>query len=225
MTRSSSQVFIFDWDGTLLNSLAKIAHCMQLAAADAGLEARSEADIRSIVGLGLPEALATLYPDITEAPLEELRERYGYHFLIKDQQPCELFPDVQDTLDALKSNGHRIAVATGKSRRGLDRALANQGWQNYFHASRCADETLSKPNPLMLSEILAELDCTVADAVMVGDTEFDLAMAANLGMRRIGVSYGAHSQQRLRLHEPEAIIDDFKALLEMFGNSGSKGSK
>ena len=203
---------IFDWDGTLLNSLAKIAHCMQLAAADAGLASRDEADIHGIIGLGLQEALTTLYPEVPQAPLDLLRERYSHHFLIKDQQPCELYPGVQDTLDALKSDGHQIAVATGKSRKGLDRVLRNLGWENYFHGTRCADEAASKPDPLMLSQLLDELAFPVEDAVMVGDTEFDLAMAAKLGMRRVGVSYGAHPLQRLEIHKPEAIIDDMRAL-------------
>ena len=206
---------IFDWDGTLLNSLAKISHCMQLAAVDAGLEPCSEPDIRSIIGLGLPEALATLYPHAPQAPLDLLRERYSHHFLIEDQRPCEFYSGVQDTLDTLKSGGHHIAVATGKSRKGLERVLGNLGWENYFHATRCADETMSKPNPLMLSELLSELDFAVEDAVMVGDTEFDLAMAASLGMRRVGVSYGAHSLQRLSIHNPEAIIDNLSELLRV----------
>ncbi|MEQ8955880.1 MAG: HAD-IA family hydrolase [Gammaproteobacteria bacterium] len=204
---------IFDWDGTLLNSLAKISQCMQLAAVDAGLEPRSEPEIHGIIGLGIPQALATLYPDAPDPPLDTLRERYSHHFQIKDQQPCELYPGVQDTLDQLKSDGHHIAVATGKSRRGLERVLGNLGWEGYFHATRCADETSSKPDPLMLSELLDELEYGVADAVMVGDTEFDLAMAAKLDMRRVGVSYGAHSHERLRLHDPEAIIDRMTELL------------
>ena len=208
-------LIVFDWDGTLLNSLAKISHCMQLAAADAGLEPRTETEVRGIIGLGLPEALATLYPESPDVSLESLRQRYGHHFLEQDVRPCGLYPGVRDTLDALKSEGHSIAVATGKSRAGLDRVLGNMGWENYFHASRCADETLSKPNPLMLSELLAELDYSAADAMMVGDTEFDLEMAANAGMRRIGVSYGAHSRQRLSIHTPEAIIDNMKELTSL----------
>ena len=206
---------IFDWDGTLLNSLSKIAQCMQLAARDAGLEPRSEEEIRSIVGLGLQEAVTTLYPDTHQPPLDLLRERYSHHFLIKDQKPCDFYPGVEETLEALKGSGHSIAVATGKSRRGLDRVLGNLGWQDYFHASRCADETLSKPDPLMLSEILRELEFPVAEAMMVGDTEFDLAMAADLGMRRVGVSYGAHNQERLNRHRPEAIIDNLNQLLDL----------
>lgn len=206
---------IFDWDGTLLNSLAKIAECMRLAAHDAGLEPRSEEEIRGIVGLGLQEAVTILYPGVDQPPLDTLRERYSHHFLIKDQQPCDFYPGAQDTLTALKESGHSIAVATGKSRRGLDRVLGNLGMQDFFHASRCADETLSKPNPLMLSEILQELDVPVAEAMMVGDTEFDLAMAAELGMRRVGVSYGAHDHERLNRHQPEAIIDNLSELLDV----------
>jgi len=106
-------------------------------------------------------------------------------------------------------------VATGKSRRGLDRVLGNLGWENHFHATRCADETASKPDPLMLSELMVELDYGVEDAVMVGDTEFDLEMASRLGMRRVRVSYGAHSPERLRMHETEIIIDDIKDLLRI----------
>ncbi len=214
-------LIIFDWDGTLLNSLAKICECMQLAAVDAGLEPRAEAEVRGIIGLGLVEAMTTLYPDSPSAPLEVLRERYSHHYLVKDQNPCQFYPGVETTLAALKADGHHIAVATGKSRRGLNRVLGNIGWEDYFHATRCADETLSKPNPLMLSELLAELDHGVDDALMVGDTEFDLAMAASLGMRRIGVSYGAHPVQRLNKHQPDAIIDEMNQLLALLhgGNS------
>ena len=206
---------IFDWDGTLLNSLAKIAKCMHLAAVDAGLEPRSDVEFHSVVGLGIPQALATLYPGMPQAPLDIFRDRYSHHFTIKDQVPCDLYPGVDETLAELKSAGHHIAVATGKSRRGLARVLGNLNWEDQFHATRCADETASKPDPLMLSEILAELDYGVEDAVMVGDTEFDLEMATRLGMRRVGVSYGAHSPERLRIHQPEAIIDDIKELLQI----------
>ncbi len=203
---------IFDWDGTLLNSLSKIAESMQLGAVDAGLQPRSETDIYCIIGLGLKEALATLYPGAQQSQLDSLSQRYSHHFLIKDQHPCKLYPDVQATLDGLKIAGHRIAVATGKSRRGLERGLANHGWQSFFDATRCADETRSKPDPLMLSELLLELDHDVEEAVMVGDTEFDLEMAAKIGMRRVAVSYGAHSPARLDRHQPEAIIDSLAQL-------------
>lgn len=203
---------IFDWDGTLVNSLSKIAASIQLAAVDAGLTPQSETEIHGIIGLGLQEALAMLYPQAGQPQLECLKQRYSHHFLIKDQHPCALYPDVQETLDGLKLAGHRIAVATGKSRRGLERALANHGWHTFFDATRCADETRSKPDPLMLSELLQELGHEVGEAVMVGDTEFDLEMAANIGMRRVGVSYGAHSPEWLGRHQPEAIIDSLAQL-------------
>lgn len=206
---------IFDWDGTLLDSLAKITHCMQLAAQDAGLEPLPVDKIRGIVGLGLREALEELYPGLSDAPLEQLRERYSHHFIQKDIEPCELFPGVRQTLEELKAGDHHIAVATGKSRRGLNRVLGNLGWESHFHASRCADETASKPNPLMLSELLQELHYPVEEALMVGDTEFDMEMAARLGMRRVAVSYGAHPSERLSGHSPEAIIDEMAELLDL----------
>lgn len=213
-------LLIFDWDGTILNSLAKIARCMQLAAADAGLPERSEQDVHGIIGLGLPEAVMTLYPGVQESTQEFLRQRYSHHFIVEDHKPCEFYPSVEATLHALKSDGHHIAVATGKSRNGLNRVLSGLGWEDFFHASRCADETSSKPDPQMLSELLDETGYSVSDALMVGDTEFDLAMAASLGMRRVGVSYGAHSQQRLNKHEPEAIIDSLDELLEFVRQPG-----
>ena len=209
---------IFDWDGTLLDSLAKITQCMQLAAADVGLDPREEQAIRGIVGPGLQEALEELYPGLKQAPLDELRARYSHHFVVKDVQPCDTFPGVHETLDQLKSDGHQIAVATGKSRRGLNRVLGNLGWEQHFHASRCADETASKPNPLMLEELLTEMNCGLDEAVMVGDTEFDMEMAARLGMRRIAVSYGAHSPERLARQQPEAIIDSMPTLLDLLNN-------
>lgn len=206
-------LLIFDWDGTILNSLAKISRCMQLAAADVGLPELSEKDVHSIIGLGLPEAVMTLYPESEASTQELLRQRYSHHFIVEDHKPCAFYPGVEETLHTLKSHGHQIAVATGKSRQGLNRVLSGLGWEDFFHASRCADETSSKPNPQMLSELLDETGYAVSDALMVGDTEFDLAMAASLGMRRVGVSYGAHSQQRLNNHDPEAIIDSLDELL------------
>lgn len=203
---------IFDWDGTLLNSLSKIANCMQLASQDVGLEMLHIDEIKGIIGLGLREAVTTLYPEAPEDSLQLLSERYSHHFVIQDQEPCPFYPGAQTALEELKAEGHYLAVATGKSRRGLNRVLGNLGMEGYFHATRCADETASKPDPLMLSELLSELNVPVEEAVMVGDTEFDLAMATRLGMRRIGVSYGAHSPARLANQKPEAIVDNLQQL-------------
>ena len=206
-------LFIFDWDGTIIDSTAKIARCLGEAIADAGLPERSEAERRAIIGLGLDEAIRRLFPDIERQQLIELRAGYSKHFINADQLPCSFYPGVVETLNQLKSDGHLLAVATGKSRRGLDRVLANLDMQAFFHLTRCADETASKPHPLMLEQILAETGMAATEAVMIGDTEYDLEMAANIGMASIGVSYGAHSVDQLKRHQPQRIIDQFDQLL------------
>ncbi|ARN75530.1 HAD-IA family hydrolase [Oceanicoccus sagamiensis] len=207
-------LFVFDWDGTLLDSTDKIAGCMQKAIAELGLPERSTEQAKSIIGLGLPEAVQTLFPEIDKAIIPEVTAAYSRHFVADDQTPCDFFPNVDDVLKQLRAEGHLLAVATGKSRRGLNRVLANMSLTDFFDGSRCADETASKPDPLMLNQLLQELDVEVSSAVMVGDTDFDLGMAANAGMRSIGVSYGAHSVERLLPHKPVRIIDRFEELLE-----------
>lgn len=207
-------LFIFDWDGTLLDSTGKITLCMQRAIGDVGLDARAELEVRGIIGLGLPEAIRRLYPDIEDADLEALRLAYSQHFIEADAIPCPFYPGVEDVLDNLKSAGHQITVATGKSRRGLNRVLANLGLESYFHATRCADETASKPHPRMVNELLAELGADKASAVVIGDTEFDLRMAGNAGIDSIAVSYGAHDRERLLACAPVRCIDHFPELLD-----------
>lgn len=205
--------YIFDWDGTLSNSTAKIVYCMQLAAEDSELEVLDDAVIKNIIGLGLPEAIETLYPYLDQAKALQLKQHYASHFVRQDTKPSPFFPGVMDTLKALKSDGHLLAVATGKSRRGLDRVLANLGLEDFFHGTRCADETASKPHPLMLSELLEQFEVKVDDAVMVGDTEYDMAMAAQISMPRIAVSYGAHHVDRLRVYDPVLCLDEFQQIL------------
>lgn len=207
-------LYIFDWDGTLLDSTNKIVDSMQAAIEQLGLPYRTADEVRHIIGLGLPEAIATLFPAISSADNEALRSAYSARYIAADQQPCPFFPDVESVLAKLRSDGHHLAVATGKSRRGLNRVLANLQMEHFFDASRCADETASKPNPLMLMEILNELEVAASDAIMVGDTEFDLAMAVNAGVRSIGVSYGVHSVERLSAHGPELVVDNFVEILE-----------
>lgn len=206
-------LLIFDWDGTLLDSTGKIIGCMQSSIAELGLEFRSAGQVREIIGLGLPEAIRQLYPEIDENTLDQLSGLYSLHFLAADQVPCDFYDGVMDTLRTLKAHGHQCAVATGKSRKGLDRVLDNLSLASFFDASRCADETRSKPHPLMLEELLLELEVDIEDAVMIGDTEFDLAMASNAGMASVAVSYGAHSRERLLKHAPGFCIDHFPDLL------------
>ncbi len=209
-------LYIFDWDGTIIDSADKIIHCMQRAADDAAIDVRSREEIRNIIGLGLPEAVASLYPDLSPDQRESLKANYVGHFLRKDVEPCALFPGVTETLEQLLDGGQTLAVATGKSRRGLERVWENLDIKTYFHASRCADETASKPHPLMLQELLVELSVAADEAVMVGDTEYDMAMARAISMPRIAVSYGAHRIERLQAFDPVLCVDEFDQVLEYY---------
>lgn len=209
-------LFIFDWDGTLIDSTGKIIRCMREAINTLQLEDRSDHEVKQIIGLGLPEAIRQLFPDISDADLQRLRELYSANYVEADQTPCEFYPGVMAALDTLRGDGHHLSVATGKSRRGLNRVLGNLEMVDYFDASRCADETASKPHPLMLHQLLKELQVRPEEAVMIGDTEFDLEMANNAGIDGIGVSYGAHNLERLRACNPVQCIDHFDELLEWF---------
>lgn len=204
---------IFDWDGTLIDSTAKIVACMQQAARDEGIEPRASEVIRNIIGLGLDEALAVLYPGEPAVARASIRQHYARRFVAADQIPCDFFPGVRASLDRLRSCGVPLAVATGKSRRGLDRVLGNLGMTDFFQGSRCADETASKPNPLMLSQLCSEFNVLPENAVLVGDTEYDLEMAHRIGMPSVGVSYGVHALERLVRWHPLQVLDEFEALL------------
>lgn len=207
-------LFIFDWDGTLIDSKAKITQAMQLAIGELGWEPLDDHLIHNIIGLGLPEAIHCLYPDAPLDQRQELRDAYARHFLELDVGcPSDFFPGVKETLGYLKEEGHILAVATGKSRKGLDRILGVMGFTSFFHATRCADETASKPDPLMLEELLREFGVPAEAGVMIGDTEYDMAMAHRIGMPRIAVSYGAHHVERLYAYDPVLCLDQFDELL------------
>jgi phosphoglycolate phosphatase len=208
---------VFDWDGTLIDSAAKIVASMQAAAEKLALEPLLAKEIEQIIGLSLPKAIATLYPNASDSLQKALQQGYSEAFVERDEIPCEFFPGVKNCLETLKNANCRIAVATGKSRKGLDRVLSRLAWQDVFDATRCADETASKPNPLMLHELMQQLKCDAANTVMVGDTEFDLAMAKNAKVKSIGVSYGAHSVAQLERHAPISIIDDMLSLPSVIG--------
>jgi len=208
-------LLMLDWDGTLLDSSGKIIRCMQKAAEELALPALSDLDVKQIIGLGLPEAIATLFPDIEEVKQHRFKDCYAGHFVEADQTPCEFFPGVLETLSALKEAGHFLAVATGKSRRGLDRVLSNLDMQHFFHASRCADETRSKPHPLMLQELLQEFSLPTEEALMVGDTTYDLEMALQANVASVGVTYGVHEKEHLQEFKPIAMINQFDDLPEI----------
>ena len=209
-------LFIFDWDGTLSDSAGKIVECMQRAAEDEGVDVLSSEAIKNIIGLGLPEAVNTLYPHHDNAKHAQVSHAYSRHWL-SSNEPTPLFEGAHDLIKHLQEQGHHLAVATGKSRRGLNRILAQLGMESVFDSTRCADETLSKPNPLMLAEILEELNYSSNQAVMIGDTEYDMAMAEAIEMPRIAVSFGAHHIDRLKKYSPVMCVDHLSQLLEFEG--------
>jgi phosphoglycolate phosphatase len=205
-------LYIFDFDGTLVDSVDGIVAAMQAAISDTSLPQRSHAQVSNIIGLGLTEALQTLFPGIDDDKAEQAAERYSHHF-IHDHSGLVLFKGVESVLQSLKESGHSLAIATGKSRRGLNRVFGSSSLQQYFLYSRCADETKSKPDPLMLIELLTEAGIEASDAVMIGDTTYDIKMAVNAGVKSIGVSYGVHSSEQLIDAGAERVIDRFDELL------------
>ena len=186
---------------------------MQCAAESVGMVRCTDDEIKNIIGLGLPEAIKVLYPLISAEQIELIKTSYATHFLDSDHLGIEFFDGVLSTLEQIKNDGHLVTVATGKSRKGLDRVIQSLNLVDFFHATRCADETASKPNPLMLNELLAEFNVDVNDAVMVGDTEWDMAMAQAIDMPRIAVTYGAHTKEGLLSFQPDLCVDNFADIL------------
>ena len=189
-------LIVFDWDGTLFDSTALITRCIQAACADIGVAVPSNEQASYVIGLGLRDALQYAAPGLPEARYPELGQRYRHHYIAR-QDELVLFDGTLALLHALKSRNHWLAVATGKSRQGLDEVLHTVQLKGVFDGTRTADETAGKPNPLMLVQLMAELGVAPERTVMIGDTTHDLRMAANAGTASIGVSYGAH--------EPEAF--------------------
>ncbi|MBC3376768.1 HAD-IIIA family hydrolase [Pseudomonas sp. SWRI92] len=206
------KLLIFDWDGTLANSIGRIVESMHIAADRTGFARRDDFAVKGIIGLGLPEAIRSLYPDIDDDGLVIFRQHYADHYIALEAEPSPLFDGVADTLQLLRGEGYRMAVATGKARRGLDRVLKAHGWDDYFDITRAADETASKPHPLMLEQILAHCGVQAGQALMVGDSSFDLQMARNAGMSSVAVSYGAQTIEALKAFEPCLAIDHFPEL-------------
>ncbi len=182
---------VFDWDGTLFDSTAVITRSIQAAAVDLGLDEPTHAQASYVIGLGLQEALAYAVPDLPPARYPELGQRYRHHYLAAQHQ-VTLFDGVLDLLAALKARHHWLAVATGKSRRGLDEVLDVDSLRDVFDATRTADETAGKPNPQMLLELMREFGVDAERTLMIGDTTHDLQLARNAGTASVGVSYGAH---------------------------------
>lgn len=199
------ELIVFDWDGTLLDSAGAIVRAIQAASRDLGLSEPSEAQARHVIGLGLVDALSHAVPDLQPDRHQAMVERYRFHYLSGDRQ-LALFAGVREMLAALQSAGHTLAVATGKSRLGLERALDHSGLRAFFQATRCADECHSKPHPQMLEELMAEFGVAAASTVMIGDTSHDLLMASNAGVDGLAVTYGAHPHDHLLEHRPVACL-------------------
>jgi phosphoglycolate phosphatase len=181
----------FDWDGTLFDSTALIVRSIQNACRDIGAAVPSDVDAAYVIGLGLQDALRHVAPGLAPERYPEMGLRYRHHYFAS-QHELVLFVGTLPMLHALKARNHLLAVATGKNRRGLDDALAHSQLHGLFHATRTADETMSKPHPLMLQELMRELGVAPERTLMVGDTTHDLQLAANAGAASVGVSYGAH---------------------------------
>ena len=212
--RQRFNLLVFDWDGTLMDSEARIVACLRAAIEDLALEPRDDDSLKNIIGLGLTEAINTLYPGSDSSVHKSMTDRYRYHFLTANPTESELFEGAEETLKGLADAGYLLAVATGKGRAGLDKVLEETGLGKYFHATRCSDETFSKPHPLMLEQLMDELGAEPAETLMIGDTEYDMQMAGNARTAALAVSYGVHEKERLLQHNPLHCID---AIAEMVG--------
>ncbi|WP_300450385.1 HAD-IA family hydrolase [Accumulibacter sp.] len=206
-------LLVFDWDGTLLDSAAAIVDAIQSACDDLGVPVPSDGQARHVIGLGLRDALQHAVPDLPAERYPQMVERYRHHYLSRDHELL-LFGGVAELIGELAGAGFLLAVATGKSRLGLERALRISGLGQHFHASRCADECFSKPHPQMLTELMDELSVAPERTLMIGDTTHDLQMARNAGVACLAVAYGAHPAAALDAFAPLARLRDVAEMAE-----------
>jgi phosphoglycolate phosphatase len=206
------KLVIFDWDGTLMDSVGRIVSSMRSAAAQANLNIPSEEAVKNIIGLSLPEATDILFPLCTEQQARHLLVFYKEHYVTHDTTPSPLFNHAISLLQQLKDNQQLLAVATGKGRNGLERVMAETDTKAYFNASKCADESESKPSPDMVLQLLEQLNINPQEAVMIGDTVHDMAMARSAGIDRIGVTMGVHDRESLSEFQPIAVVDSLAEL-------------
>ncbi len=211
------RLVVFDWDGTLLDSEGRIVECLHAASQEAGLASLPPKTLSNVIGLGLKEAVETLYPAIDAAVYHHFLERYRHHYLFASQTPTPLFTGAREMLEDLYQRGFWLAIATGKARRGLDRVLAEQDLAHLFHATRCADETFSKPHPQMLLDIMDRVGAEPDQTLMVGDTEYDILMAHHAKTAAVGVGYGVHGRERLLRHPILACVDSLGELAAWLG--------
>ena len=202
---------VFDWDGTLADSTVIITDAIQAACADIGAAVPDVATARHVIGLGLADALHHIAPGLSSAGQRQLSERYRHHYLSRDAE-IPLFDGVIEMLGELEAAGVRLAVATGKSRAGLDRALDQLGLDGRFHATRCGDEGFPKPHPGMLLHLMETLEVDPRATLMIGDTTHDLDLARNAGVESVAVTYGAHPAAALAVGKPRAMVGSLAEL-------------
>ena len=211
MQTRNFDLIAFDWDGTLYDSTGIIVRCIQAAVRDVGGAPPTDEAAAYVIGLGLMQALAHAAPDVAPEKYSELGARYRHHYSVHASD-LSLFSGVLPLLEALKARGHLLAVATGKSRRGLDEALQSVALKGVFDGSRTADETAGKPDPLMLHELMAQFDVPAERVLMIGDTTHDLQMALNAACPSVGVSYGAHESRSFSDLRPRHVADSVRGL-------------
>ncbi|MBH0088527.1 HAD-IA family hydrolase [Pseudoalteromonas sp. NSLLW218] len=207
------KLVIFDWDGTVMDSVTKIVNCIRSSAESLNIVPPSDEAIKNIIGMSLEKAIDVLFPD-NVAQHQALISGYKYQYSV-DTTPTPVFANVVGVLNALKEQGIVLAVATGKGRGGLERLLDQSQLRHFFSATRTSDEAQSKPSPDMLYQLLEELGISAQDAVMIGDTQIDMTMAKAAGMDRIGVTMGVHNAQQLNKLSPVATVDNYLQLQQV----------
>jgi len=209
-------LLVFDWDGTLVDSIERIVTSLQFASKQIIDIDLSEKSARDVIGLGLMEAIKKLHPELDTPQhadrLEDIADAYRQHYLYDNMVPAPLFSGVYELLNELRADGYTLAISTGKSRMGLDQSINQHQVADFFATTRCAGENKSKPHPEMLHEILNELNFSASQTLMIGDSEHDLKMANNASMRSIGVTHGVHDAETLNRHNPLTCLSDITDL-------------
>ncbi len=223
MSTKPYRLLVFDWDGTLMDSANKISSCFQAAARDCGLPVPERKLVEIQIGLSLEKAWVNIFraldvPD-NAALVERVTHRYRDYFLDIDQTPMPLYEDVVEGIQQLDQSGYLLAIATGKARRGLQRALLETELEKNFVYSRCVDEAYSKPHPKMLLDILDYCGCEPEQALMIGDTSYDMEMAANAGVDGLAVTYGVHPESQLRPLASRGCVASFSAVMDFFDSN------
>lgn len=204
-------LIVWDWDGTLADSTGMITKALVDAAAQVGLPSLESAAARNIIGLGLKESIYALYGDLPAAQAQALAQQYTANYYAGESE-IPLFENAKETIIELNRRGFKLAVATGKGRRGLNLALQHCGLTHYFHETRTVDECFSKPHPQMLDEIMDACVVTPERTLMVGDTNYDLQMAENAGVKAVAVTFGAQTTDKLAMHPSLQMFHQFNDL-------------